>query len=251
MGSLLDRDQTRTREKEYPNTAGNALKQVAQAGLEAHFSSMEKYVDWVQELLKRKDVTWNVKLAILGGADPLVFGGEIPAIMMAKLEPIGIDTFEMSGGMVASESNKGSTLDKTGVQSVTNAGVGTAFWHVNEQLTVKHSTQAQESRQTDYRSRFDWKMIMKPMGEPEGVGLIKEAVSQAFAGVMRINEKIVAAQEKIALAKLKALPTEDDAQQADDATDIQDEDDGSQDDDDTGTGTQTDDNGDDNGGTQV
>ena len=33
MGSLIDRDQTRAREQEYPNTAGNALKQVAQAGL--------------------------------------------------------------------------------------------------------------------------------------------------------------------------------------------------------------------------
>lgn len=254
--SLIDRDATRAREREYPNTAGNALKQVAQAGLEAHFSSMEKYVDWVQELLKRKDVTWSVKLAILGGADPLVFGGEIPAVMMAKLEPIGIDTFEISGGMVVSESNKASTLDKTGVESVTGAGVGTALWHVNEQLTVKHSHDEKQTRRTDYRSRFNWKMVMKPMGEPEGVELIKEATSQAFAGVMRINEKIVAAQEKIALAKLHALPNQTDADKAMKATDMKDDDDdpddggepddnGNGDDEDTGTGTQTDDDSDD------
>ena len=255
MGSLLDRDQTRAREKEYPNTAGNALKQVSQAGLQAHLAAQEKYISWVQELLKRDDVKFNIKLAILGGENPLVFGGEIPAIMMAKLEPLGVNVFKMSGGMVVSESNRGTSLDKTGVTSVTTGGVGTAFWHVDEQLTVKHNTQATQARKTDYRSRFDWSIEMGPQGEPEGVSLIKESVSQAFAGVMRINEKIVDAQEKIELAKLGALPTKKDAEESNQSTDLKGQkddgddftDDDAGDEDANGNGDTSDDTGDTNG----
>ena len=181
-------------------------------------------------MLKREDVHFAVKLAILpkelggGGVDPLVFGGTLPAIMMAKLQQLGVTHAEISGGMTVSESNKASDVGRTGVQSVTNAGVGTAFWHVNEQLTVKHSTKSEQKRGTDYRAHIDWKVEIGPMGESEGVGLIKDTVSSAFQGVQKINETIANAALEQAKAKLgeSGPPTEEDADKFMEKTDQKD-----------------------------
>ena len=210
MTSLIDRDQTRARETEYPDTAGNAIKQITQPILEAHAASGEKYVDWVQELLKRDDVSFAIKLAILGGENPLTFGGTLPAIMMARLEQLGVSHAKISGGMTVTESNKASNAGRTAVQSVTNAGVGTPFWHVNEQLNVQHSTKSEEARKTDYRARIDWEIELAPMGEAEGIGLIKESVAKAFEGVQKINITLADAKLEEEKAKLKT-PTADDA----------------------------------------
>lgn len=218
--SLIDRDQTRARELAYPDTAGHAIKAITMPMVEAHCFSQEKYIDWVQELLKRADVHWAVKLAIIGGENPLVFGGSIPAIMMAKLEPIGLTHGKVGGSMTVSESNKASQAARTGVQSTTNAGVGTPFWHVNENLVVTHSSKDAQVRSTDYRARIDWETEWGPMGEPEGVGLIKEACGRAFDGVMKLNQTLVDAQLEHEKEKMKQLPTEEDADEALSKTDI-------------------------------
>ena len=225
MPSLIDRDKTREREIQYPDTAGNALRQVGHSIIETHTASIEKYIDWVQELLKRDDVVFGVKMAILGGADPLAFGGSIPAVMMAKLEPVGVTHAKISGGMTVSESNKATEAARTNVVNTTEGGVGTAFWHVNDQLKVTHDVRSEQSRQTDYRGRFDWEVEMGPMGEPEGVGLIKEAVADAFSGVMKINQTIVDAHLKRIKGELKqnGLPNAGDADQSLSQTDFADE----------------------------
>ena len=118
MTSLIDRDATAKRETQYPETAGNAIKQITQPILEAHASAGEKYIDWVQELLKREDVSFALKMQILGGEDPMVIGGTLPAIMMAKLEQLGVTHAEISGGMTVSESNKASEVARTAVQNL-------------------------------------------------------------------------------------------------------------------------------------
>ncbi len=211
MPSLIDRDKTSEREQAYPEIAGTAIKQITQPIIEAHCAATEKYVDWVQEMLKRDDVHFAVKLAILNGENPLTFGGSLPAIMMAKLEQIGVPKGKISGGMTVSESNKASDSARTAVQSTTNAGVGTPFWHVNEQLNVQHGTKSSESRATDYRARIDWEVELAPMGEAEGVALIKESVAKAFEGVQKLNQTLADAQLEIEKEKLKATPTADDA----------------------------------------
>ena len=211
MTSLIDRDQTRAREEEYPDTAGNAIKQITHPILEAHASAGEKYVDWVQELLKRDDVHFAVKLAILGGEDPLTFGGSLPAVMMARLEQLGVQHAKISGGMTVTESNKASEAARTSVQSVTNAGVGTAFWHVNEQLNVQHGTKSAASRATDYRARIDWEVELAPMGEAEGVGLIKESVGKAFEGVQKLNQTLADAKLEEVKKQMKSPPSSEDA----------------------------------------
>lgn len=222
MGSLLDRDKTQERETKYPETAGNALKQLTQPIVEAHAKAATDYIDLIEQILKRDDVKFSVKMDILAMVadgktpDPLVFGGSLPAAMMTKLEQLGVEYAEISGGMTVSENNKASNVATTAVNSVTKGGIGTPFWNVSEQLTVQHGVKSTEARETDYRSRIDWSLKMSPLGESEGIALIKECVSDAFKGVIKLNQSIVDAQLEILKAKLeeqkeKALPTKEDA----------------------------------------
>lgn len=219
MGSLIDRDTTRAREEAYPHTGSAALKQLGLAMVEVDASAREKYIDWIQELLKREDVKWAVKMEVLGGADPIVFGGSIPAVMMAKLPALGVAHGEISGGMTVSESNKATQGAKDSVDSVTNAGVGTAFWHVNEQLTVKHSTESKQVRSDDYRSRVDYKMVLEPMGEAEGIGLIKESFAETFKLAQQINQAFADAQAQKIKNEAQA-PKAEDADKFMEGTDI-------------------------------
>ena len=212
MGSLLDRDETRKRETAYPDTAGHALAAIGSSAVQLHTTATEKYVDWVQELLKRDDVRYGIKMAILGGEDPMVFGGSIPAIMMAKLESLGVDTATISGSMTVSESNKATEGAKTSVESKTDVGIGTPFWHATENLTVRHSTDSNQTRSTDYRAKIAWSVTLKPQGEPEGVGLIKESVGRAFDLQQQINQAFVDAQaEKIKGSQQPAEPEDADS----------------------------------------
>ena len=179
----------------------------------------------MQELLKRNDVHWAVKLAILGGEDPMVFGGTIPAIMMTKLESLGIQHAEIGGSMNVGESNKATQGSSTHVESKTNVGAGFAFWHAQEQLTVRHAAHDDQTRATDYRAKVNWKVEMGPMGEPEGVGLIKEASQQAFTMVQTINQALADAQAEVMKGKAKPA-TEEDADSDLASTDIKDDDGG-------------------------
>lgn len=212
MSSLIDRDQTAEREKEYPATAAAALKQIGLSGVELHTAATEAYLDWLQELLKRKDVNYAIKLAILGGADPLVFGGTLPAVMMAKLEALGVSEMTVEGSMNVGESNKANEGSNTSVQSTTQGGIGMPFWHVNENLTVRHASHAEQTRATDYRAKVNWKVTMAPQGEAEGVGLIKEATADAYKLVQGLNQSYADAQIEKAKADGKP-PSEEDAEQ--------------------------------------
>ena len=244
MSSLIDRDTTRAREEGYPSTAGAAIKQIGLGALEFHTAAQEKYIDWVQELMKRDDVHWAVKMAILGGEDPMVFGGSIPAVMMAKLEPIGVgDGSYIEGTMSVSESNKATEGAKTSVESKTDGGFGTPFWHVNEQLTVRHSNDSNQTRADEYRAKIGWRINMVPMGEPEGVTLIKGAVTKAFDIAQKISETLADAQAQKIRDEAKP-PAPEDADAFLGQTDIGPSDgdagDGGGEDKETGTGTQTD-----------
>ena len=209
MASLMDKDQTSARERQYPNTAGNAVKQIIAPVAQAHAELSTKYIELVQEIMKLPDVHFSIKMAILpveaGGAgiDPLVFGGSLPAIMMTKLEQLGVIHGEISGGMTVSESNKGTEAAATTVQSGTSAGIGTPFWHVTEQLNVQHGTHSSAARATDYRARLDFKFEIGPIGEAEGVGLIKEMAADQSKAISHINQTLADAQKEIMLAKLK------------------------------------------------
>lgn len=212
MASLLDRDQTAAREKAYPQTAGNAVKQIIQPVAEAHAELATKYIDLVQEIMKLPDVHFSIKMAVLpveaGGAgiDPLVFGGSLPAIMMTKLEQLGVIHGKISGGMTVSETNKGTEAAATRVQSTTTGGIGTAFWDVNEQLKVQHGTKSSAARQTDYRARMDYEFEIGPIGEAEGVGLIKEMASDQSKSIASINQALADAQKEELEEKLKNQP---------------------------------------------
>ena len=215
MSSLLDKDKTAAREVAYPNTAGNSLKQLIEPMVQAHLDAGQKYIEWVQELLKLPEVSFATKMAILGGEDPLTFGASMPAAMMSKLEALGVAHGKISGGMIVSETNKASELAKTGVQSQTNAGVGTAFWNVNEQLNVQHATRSTEARDTDYRAHIDWEVELAPQGEAEGIKLIKESVARVFTKIMKINEKLADKQLEDGSSVVpdpESPPTEDDAE---------------------------------------
>ena len=211
MSSLIDRDATAEREKEYPSTAGAALKQIGLAGVELHTAATEAYLAWTEELLKRADVHYAIKLAILGGTDPLVFGGSLPSVMMAKLEALGVAEMTVEGSLNVGESNKANEGSNTSVGSQTTGGVGFGLWHVNEQLTVRHASHAEQTRSTDYRSKINWSVKMAPQGEPEGIGLIKEATADAYKLVQGINQAFVDAQAEKQKQEAKS-PSESDAE---------------------------------------
>lgn len=197
MPSLIDRDQTRAREEAYPDTAGALLKGVGLSMAEVDAAFTERYIDWVQELLKRDDVHFAVKMAIIGGADPMNFGGTIPAIMMSKLEPAGLTEGVIEGDMTVSEKNKATEASKDAIKSVTNAGIGTPFWNVNEQLTASHTHDSNQTRSDDYRARAHYKMTLGRLGEPEGVGVIKEFAGKVVEEMMKINLELAQAEAEV------------------------------------------------------
>ena len=51
----------------YPNTAGNAVKQIIAPVAAAHAELSTKYIELVQEIMKLPDVHFSIKMAILPG----------------------------------------------------------------------------------------------------------------------------------------------------------------------------------------
>lgn len=189
MPSLLDRDRTEAREKAYPELAGNFCSALAEVALKTYVDGTTKYVHAVQELLKLPDVHFAIRQAIIaagGKPEEVGYGGILPAIMFSAMRAPELRA-KWGGSLVVSESNHASEQNLTTVENETKINAGGIFWNAADRLKVTHTSKSEQSRDTDFRSKWDFEFQWAPGQADEGSALIRELAANASKSVAGYN----------------------------------------------------------------
>ena len=234
MADLLKLDKTEARERAYPSQIGQQLGAFGSAFVEQSNLAADKALARTIDVLGRPNVKVAERVSLMDGTD-LTLGMSMPAAMLTNLSPHGPKTGMIKGSLRVRENNKASENDKGSQKWNINGGAGLGLWHVDTSLTVEHSHSSDQSRETDYSSYVEWETNYGEYPEPEGVGIIKDAMNTLSRAAAQVN--LALAERKIQALqddeqKLKDVEPDKDELPADGPTAIEAEKDG-----DTGSGS--------------
>lgn len=194
MPDLTKLDRTQQRERAYPSIMGQAMGAYGSAWIEQANISLDKSLMRTIDMLGRPNVKIAERVGLMDGTD-LTLGISLPAALMTDLRPRGPVSGKIKGGMRVREANRASENDHVGEKWNLQGGIGTALWHVDTSLTVDHSHDSKQSRDTDYSSYIDWEAEYGVYELPEGVAICSDALHEMVRAGVAVNKAL--AQRKI------------------------------------------------------